>query len=108
MSWRPVRGVSWPGDKKNSRLALLLTGGSHVRFTPSWRALATTPSGIAGEAESVHGLAHRGIPMSQPHPPPNQPPQGGFGAPQEPSYGYPQQPPVPPPAPPVPPPQPPQ
>ncbi|MFD7504509.1 hypothetical protein [Streptomyces sp. NPDC059850] len=46
--------------------------------------------------------------MSQPPPPPNQPPQGGFGAPQEPSYGYPQQPPVPPPPPPGPPPQPPQ
>ncbi|MFI0774710.1 hypothetical protein [Streptomyces sp. NPDC021212] len=43
--------------------------------------------------------------MSQPPPPPNQPPQGGFGAPQEPSYGYPQQPPVPPPPPPGPPPQ---
>ncbi|MEU1790479.1 hypothetical protein ABZ553_32335 [Streptomyces sparsogenes] len=36
--------------------------------------------------------------MSQPPPPPNQPPQGGFGAPQDPSYGYPQQPPGPPPA----------
>ncbi|MET8183046.1 hypothetical protein [Streptomyces sp. NPDC005336] len=35
--------------------------------------------------------------MSQPPPPPNQPPQGGFGAPQDPSYGYPQQPPTPPP-----------
>ncbi|WNE98459.1 hypothetical protein PS467_25565 [Streptomyces luomodiensis] len=35
--------------------------------------------------------------MSQPPPPPNQPPQGGFGAPQEPGYGYPQQPPTPPP-----------
>lgn len=46
--------------------------------------------------------------MSQPPPPPNQPPQGGFGAPQEPSYGYPQQPPVPPPPPPGPPSQPPQ
>ncbi|MET7933860.1 hypothetical protein [Streptomyces sp. NPDC005322] len=34
--------------------------------------------------------------MSQPPPPPNQPPQGGFGAPQDPSYGYPQQPPAPP------------
>ncbi|MEU1805949.1 hypothetical protein [Streptomyces sp. NPDC019937] len=43
--------------------------------------------------------------MSQPPPPPNQPPQGGFGAPQEPSYGYPQQPPVAPPPPPGPPPQ---
>ncbi|MGP3922339.1 outer membrane protein assembly factor BamB family protein [Streptomyces sp. 8N616] len=31
--------------------------------------------------------------MSQPPQPPNQPPQGGFGAPQDPSYGYPQQPP---------------
>ncbi|HEX5567357.1 MAG TPA: PQQ-binding-like beta-propeller repeat protein [Streptomyces sp.] len=30
--------------------------------------------------------------MSQPPPPPNQPPSGGFGAPQEPSYGHPQQP----------------
>ncbi|MEU5101969.1 hypothetical protein AB0H07_06715 [Streptomyces sp. NPDC021354] len=37
--------------------------------------------------------------MSQPPPPPNQPPQGGFGAPQNPSYGYPQQPPGTPPAP---------
>ncbi|WP_055548486.1 hypothetical protein [Streptomyces sp. NBRC 110028] len=46
--------------------------------------------------------------MSQPPPPPNQPPQGGFGTPQEPSYGYPQQPPVAPPPPPGPPPQPPQ
>ncbi|MGW3568216.1 hypothetical protein ACWDSL_30930 [Streptomyces sp. NPDC000941] len=36
--------------------------------------------------------------MSQPPPPPNQPPQGGFGAPQDPSYGYPQQPPGQPPA----------
>ncbi|WP_432253028.1 hypothetical protein [Streptomyces sp. HNM1019] len=35
--------------------------------------------------------------MSQPPPPPNQPPQGGFGAPQEPGYGYPQQPSTPPP-----------
>lgn len=35
--------------------------------------------------------------MSQPPPPPNQPPQGGFGAPQDPGYGYPQQPPTPPP-----------
>ncbi|MFE2678297.1 hypothetical protein [Streptomyces hygroscopicus] len=35
--------------------------------------------------------------MSQPPPPPSQPPQGGFGAPQEPGYGYPQQPPSPPP-----------
>lgn len=43
--------------------------------------------------------------MSQPPPPPNQPPQGGFGAPQDPSYGYPQQQPVPPPPPPGPPPQ---
>ncbi|MCP9208528.1 hypothetical protein [Streptomyces cucumeris] len=34
--------------------------------------------------------------MSQPPPPPNQPPQGGFGAPQDPGYGYPQQPPAPP------------
>ncbi|MEU8822401.1 hypothetical protein [Streptomyces sp. NPDC048636] len=32
--------------------------------------------------------------MSQPPPPPNQPPQGGFGAPQDPGYGYPQQPPA--------------
>ncbi|MBL1099006.1 hypothetical protein [Streptomyces coffeae] len=32
--------------------------------------------------------------MSQPPPPPNQPPQGGFGAPQNPGYGYPQQPPA--------------
>ena len=30
--------------------------------------------------------------MSQPPPPPNQPPSGGFGGPQDPSYGYPQQP----------------
>ncbi|MGW5695817.1 hypothetical protein ACWEWX_34275 [Streptomyces asiaticus] len=46
--------------------------------------------------------------MSQPPPPPNQPPQGGFGAPQEPGYGYPQQPPTPPPPPPSAPPAPPQ
>ncbi|MBU7598500.1 PQQ-binding-like beta-propeller repeat protein [Streptomyces sp. P38-E01] len=31
--------------------------------------------------------------MSQPPPPPNQPPSGGFGGPQDPSYGYPQTPP---------------
>ncbi|MFG2194311.1 PQQ-binding-like beta-propeller repeat protein [Streptomyces sp. NPDC048639] len=34
--------------------------------------------------------------MSQPPQPPNQPPQGEFGAPQDPAYGYPQQPPQPP------------
>ncbi|WP_052864610.1 outer membrane protein assembly factor BamB family protein [Streptomyces niger] len=50
----------------------------------------------------------------QPPPPPGQPPSGGFGAPQDPSYGYPQQPPQPnqppqaPPQPPQAPPQPPQ
>ncbi|MEU7485733.1 PQQ-binding-like beta-propeller repeat protein [Streptomyces sp. NPDC042319] len=41
----------------------------------------------------------------QPPPPPGQPPSGGFGAPQEPSYGYPQQPGQQPPQPPNQPPQ---